>query len=85
MHDCVCEGEARVTKTLTDVDCIEIQPVNNILRVDGAPVCQVTVNESDGRVWLRFLDSDKHRSTARGDRFIEVPLDVFVNAIERCA
>ena len=69
-------------KVLTSIDCVELQPVNNVLRVDGVPVCQVFVNESDGRYWLRFMDNDKYRSQAREDRFVEIPLDVFVDAIE---
>lgn len=72
-------------KVVTKADCIELQPVNNVLRIDGAPVCQVLINDSDGRVWLRFMDTDKYRSQARGDRFIDVPLDIFVQSVEECS
>lgn len=71
-------------KVITKAECIEIHPMNNLLRVDGAPVCQVLVNESNGQIWLRFMDTDKYRNQARGDRFIEVPLDVFVASVEDC-
>lgn len=71
-------------KVLTTVECFELQPINNILRIDGAPICQVLVNR-DGRVWLRFMDTDRYRNQARGDRYIEVPLDVFIEAVEDCS
>lgn len=74
-----------MAKTLSNGDRIEFQPVNRLLRVDGAPICQVLFNESDGQIWLRFMDTDKHRSTARGTRYIEVPLKVFVARIEDCS
>jgi hypothetical protein len=34
---------------------------------------------------LRFLDGDKYRNQARGDRFIDVPLDVFVQSVKDCS
>lgn len=75
-----------MTKVVTTADCIQVQPINQILRVDGLPVCQVIANESDGRLWLRFMDTDRYRNQARGTRYVEIPFEVFIKAIkEKCS
>ncbi len=54
-------------------ECVSIQPVNGLVRIDGMPLCQV-ITYDNGSSWLRFRDRDRIRNRQRGSEYIEVPL-----------
>jgi hypothetical protein len=72
-------------KIISDEAAFDLSPLNDLLRIDGAPICQVLVNKDNGRLWLRFMDTDKHRSQARGTCYIDVPFDIFVAKVSECS
>jgi hypothetical protein len=54
---------------------IKIDPVTDLVRVDGVIVCKRVIR--CGRPVLQFKDGDRLRSSCRGTAFIEVPLEAF--------
>ena len=62
--------------------CVSIQPVNGLVRIDGMPLCQIVV-QGDGKTWLRFRDRDRIRNRQRGSEYIEIPLSEFVKVLTK--
>ena len=61
--------------------CISVDRMTGIVRVDGFPVFRLLA--MDDGVYVQFQDGNKLRSHYRGDRFIEIPLDVLVQRLEK--
>ena len=61
-------------------ECINIDPTDGMLRVDGIPCFRVYV-KPDGCIMVQFKDKDKLRSSYRGSPFIELSLDCLIEKI----
>lgn len=63
-------------------ECVSIQPVNGLVKIDGMPLCQV-ITRDDGTIWLRFRDRHKDRNHLRGCDTVEIPLAGLVKVLTR--
>lgn len=59
---------------------IKIDPVTFLVRADGITLFKRIVR--DGKVYLQFKDRDGIRANCRGTYFVEIPLDVFAEALK---
>lgn len=53
--------------------------IDGLIRIDGITAFRRV--ERDGVIYLQFCDHDRMRSQCRGTKFVEVPLDVLIAAI----
>jgi len=61
-------------------ECVSIQPVNRLVKVDGIPLCQV-VTQPNGEIWLRFKDRHGIRNKLRGCDTVEIPLNGLIGVL----
>lgn len=65
-------------------ECIKVDPVSGMVRVDGIIVCRVVVIPGDG-VRLQFFDGNRQRSARRGANLVEVPISTFAERVSNGA
>lgn len=57
----------------TTAACVQVDPANGLVRIDGMPVFRVIAIPGNGVV-IQFKDSNKERSKYRGSDLVEIPL-----------
>ncbi len=54
---------------------------DGLVKLDGIAILRRV--ERDGKLYLQFCDSDRMRSQLRKTRYVEIPIGVLVDLIER--
>ncbi len=70
-----------IVKSDPRAETVKIDIDTALVRVDGAILFKRILR--DCQIILQFKDGDKMRSRSRGTQFIEVPLDKFVEALQK--